>query len=1255
MIVKKIVYLVFLLLCYTGISQAQNNETCTFFTPPFYEGFESNSTTVNCWQVIDLDPPGTVSNLTWNLQSTWPALMGGQSAKLQTYWNTASHEDWLISPGILLDGNQRLRFSYQRGGSYYSSHFEVRLSTTTDNPTDFTEVIMPDQAMLATSPEEVIINLTGYTGVVYIAFYVPVNTLLTPEGNGWDINIDDFFVEDIPTCPNPTELVLDSITDTSSLLSWQAGYQETQWQVAIVGREEDETDIDESTIVLVDQPSFLAEGLTASTGYKFYVRAYCQTDDQSQWIPSSSFFTKGCAEENSCKYKAVFYATSSGGGYGSLLQVTQSEVVIHSLNPNTQITTLEFSVCNDLETIFTWSNTYWNSYFTAIYIFDPYQEIVYEYHQGDDIQVPFFSIDELRCESVVTCFIPQNFEVSQIEQTSVQLSWDEMGTASSWEIVILDQEDQTPDTPARRLQTNTNPVIIDGLESGKPYSFYVRSICSESDTSNWSFKLDAHTIIANDECATAHVLPVSEDGYCQHPYRATLVTATQSDNPVNPCGNAVANDDIWFQFTATSDKHILFINNVKGVSTNLFINDYSLNKVLYSGSCGTLTEIQCFAGNRAPLNSQQNVNQANIDNDVLLENLVVGQVYTLRVYSNFLEQTKVSFDICIATPEKSILVSDTKYSVEELISEVLMGSTCGQISNIQSSTGINFGASHNGIGYFERGDSNFAFENGIVLSTGKATNAMGNKLSIQSANYSQQNGEDLWEGDEDLLNYIQGLGIDPELERYYNASVLEFDFVSDNDFMSFDFIFSSEDYGRFQCQWADAFAFFLTDSNGNTKNLAFVPDTQIPISIATIRDARYNYIGSTDSCSSENESFFDHLTDGYKGISRYAGMNNFYGNTIPMTASSDIIPGERYHIKLVISDRNDGNYDSAVFIKGGSFNFDTHVEMGPDLLVENETALCMGDVIRIHSQFTDREFTYSWYRDQEELIGEHEPYLEVTQTGNYLLKITFPNSSCEIEGEQRVEFYRDFIPQVNETENYTFCFEEEHRLDLTQQETDLIEQITDYTFSFDYFTSLENAKHNTGRIENPKSFTFSTNTTIYIRLTSDKGCSFITSFMITINPAVSVIQLEDVVSCSSFVLPLIPDDQHFFLEENGQGQELFPGHRLEQGEYTIYLYQRKEYCYAESSFKVTIKNCEIPKGISPNGDGLNDALVLEDFSILSVKIYNRLGIEVFSYGNKYTNQWHGQDKSNKDLPSGTYFYEIITTDDTRTGWIQLMR
>lgn len=91
------------------------------------------------------------------------------------------------------------------------------------------------------------------------------------------------------------------------------------------------------------------------------------------------------------------------------------------------------------------------------------------------------------------------------------------------------------------------------------------------------------------------------------------------------------------------------------------------------------------------------------------------------------------------------------------------------------------------------------------------------------------------------------------------------------------------------------------------------------------------------------------------------------------------------------------------------------------------------------------------------------------------------------------------------------------------------------------------------------------------------------------------------------------------------------------------------------SATVLVESCSIPKGISPNGDGLNDNWDLSAYNIKKVEIFNRYGTKVYSKSN-YENDWFGQSDSGNELPDGTYYFVIDFTDlETKTGWIYINR
>ena len=97
-------------------------------------------------------------------------------------------------------------------------------------------------------------------------------------------------------------------------------------------------------------------------------------------------------------------------------------------------------------------------------------------------------------------------------------------------------------------------------------------------------------------------------------------------------------------------------------------------------------------------------------------------------------------------------------------------------------------------------------------------------------------------------------------------------------------------------------------------------------------------------------------------------------------------------------------------------------------------------------------------------------------------------------------------------------------------------------------------------------------------------------------------------------------------------------------------------CTNSHSIAVDKLFCDIQKGISPNGDTLNEFFDLQLLDVKKLSIYNRYGMKVYSKLN-YTNQWTGKSDSGKELPDGTYYYVIEFNLDkpTTTGWIYINR
>jgi len=406
---------------------------------------------------------------------------------------------------------------------------------------------------------------------------------------------------------------------------------------------------------------------------------------------------------------------------------------------------------------------------------------------------------------------------------------------------------------------------------------------------------------------------------------------------------------------------------------------------------------------------------------------------------------------------QNISVDSDIFSDQQLIEEVLIGTNCVEDVIVNNTVTGNFSNGELSYGYFNANDSDFPFNEGLVLTTGRLSNVPGpnNTLSDDDAPN--------WDGDQDLED---ALGIDNTL----NATIFEFSFVPQSTSISFRYLFASEEYRENEpttCQFSDAFAFLIRPVGGNYENLALVPGTDTPVQVTTVRPE------IPGACEALNEEYFGQFNGTVSPI-------NFNGQTTILTAETNVDPGQIYEIKLVIADETNFRFDSAVFIEANSFN--VGVDLGEDqTLCENEATTL---------QITNDDFLgIRWFYDGQ-LINDTDSEIDVSEdifgSGLYSVEVDLPGGCTAVD---EVNIFFDII-EIPGQLSVTTCLDDEGFgvFDLT----DVTSQINPNLQVLSYHNSAVDAENGTNPINNPNIYpNVAQGEVIFIRVLSPSNCTSI--------------------------------------------------------------------------------------------------------------------------------------------------------------------
>ena len=532
---------------------------------------------------------------------------------------------------------------------------------------------------------------------------------------------------------------------------------------------------------------------------------------------------------------------------------------------------------------------------------------------------------------------------------------------------------------------------------------------------------------------------------------------------------------------------------------------------------------------------------------------------------------------------------------------------------------------------FNKNGSNFPFASGIVLSTWESDNSKG------PYNPSFSNSVESWSGDGNM-NSILGI-------TSYNATTLEFEFESSTNFLSFNYIFASNEYIRdYPCKYSDGLAILIKDitTNSNYINIATLPDGTT-VSSKNIHPAINFTDTSLSKCDAKNDTYFSQFNTDLA----IASPINYAGQTKVLNAQSKLEIGHRYKLKFVIAEDNNRAQFSALFIEAGSFT--SKIDLGKDRLVADNTAICNGETFEIQTNMSSTDYTFKWYKDGATipLIGETNPSLIATQAGTYKVEVT-DSRGCNYIGEIKIEYtigmgLKDVqLAKCDDNGTGTAFF------DLTAVQSIITDNNPSTTISNYYEDS-----NLTIEITNPTAFekTNSGDQIVFAKgINSKLSCSETAQITLKTLPSSQnlgslptpiIKEFAGGKNSIELITPSTTVNYEFSIDGiNYQNSSLFTG--IPKGNYVAYIRNTANCEYVTYPFTIL----DYPTFFTPNGDGSNDIWKIDGLDLYPqaiISIFDRFG-KLLKQMESNTTEWNGIFNG-YPLPADDYWFRLVLNDN----------
>lgn len=418
---------------------------------------------------------------------------------------------WFFTDGINLEAGVNYEISYKYGNGDASGAVEkmrVKMGTSASSEAMNTELADHPNITEVASETNYLVFTVENDGIYYFGFNA------YSDSNQYFLFLDDISIDVGPTCPAPTDINFEYITDISAMVNFTSGQENTSWEI-IYGEAGFDPETEGETLTTQETSGNLISGLTAETSYDVYVRAICG-EELGEIAGPASFTTAITPPENTylCDAIEIFANDACANGpytnvdafeeanepFGECLNnfhgtnsvwftfvATSDQAVVTTDFASTEFAT-EISVfaaptdCTDMTTLGEEAGCAANGNDADLSGLIP-GETYYIKITGFNNAAGEFCIEVQMDEPA--CPAPSDISFGEITENSAEVSWTSNGTETEWEVIYgltgFDLE-----TEGESILVTENPqVVLTDLEEDTQYDVYVRAICEEDEFSDW--------------------------------------------------------------------------------------------------------------------------------------------------------------------------------------------------------------------------------------------------------------------------------------------------------------------------------------------------------------------------------------------------------------------------------------------------------------------------------------------------------------------------------------------------------------------------------------------------------------------------------------------------------------------------------------------------------------------------------------------------------------------------------------------------